>query len=376
MAQRLPVGGLIQPAPAIKPPTQGVKPNNFDFLMFVFACTVALVHLHTLSGLAAFEFLPALLSSALAVKAFFVVSGFLIVMSCERSSSLGRYASKRFKRIYPAYALVIVLSALALSAVSTQSAGAYFSGALRYVAANLVFANFLQPTLPGVFDGNPLQAVNGALWTLKIEVMFYASVPLLVLLIRRFSAFSVLLAVYVLSSAYLAVTAHLASTGSQLWLELNRQLPGQLVYFVSGALFYYHPQLLQTPKSRWLAAALAVAVLAGRQQAVVALREPLAVATLVMCAAWAAPQGGLIRLDRFGLYGDFSYGIYIVHFPIIQLLTGSSLRSSPAYFAATAIVLIGLAAAASWFGVERRFLVRSRSSADKTPVGVADRQNL
>ena len=42
----------------------------------------------------------------------------------------------------------------------------------------------MEPNLPGVFAGNTVTEVNGALWTLKIEVMFYLILPLLVWLLR------------------------------------------------------------------------------------------------------------------------------------------------------------------------------------------------
>ena len=106
----------------------------------------------------------------MAVKAFFVVSGFLIFMSFERSSSFASYARKRIRRIYPAYFTVVMLCAIFLVAVSSKNIEHYFSFVwVKYVLANLAFLNFLQPTLPGVFDSNKIAVVNGALWTLKIR---------------------------------------------------------------------------------------------------------------------------------------------------------------------------------------------------------------
>ncbi len=77
--------------------------NNFDLLRLLFAGTVCLFHASRLSGERDLRWISAVLSSEVAVEAFFVVSGFLILMSYERSSSIYSYVSKRVRRIYPAY---------------------------------------------------------------------------------------------------------------------------------------------------------------------------------------------------------------------------------------------------------------------------------
>ena len=342
------------------PTSARLRDNNFDLLRLLFAATVCLVHAHLLSGFAALAAFSAILSSVVAVKAFFVVSGFLIVMSYERSHTLGDYAQKRLRRIYPAYAAVVVLCAVGLVTVSSQSAADYFFSVawFKYLLANLAFLNFVQPSLPGVFDGNLVNAVNGALWTLKIEVMFYLSVPVLVWLMRRLGHGRILLLAYAASIVYAQVLMGMADrTGSGLYAELARQLPGQLSYFVAGAALYYYLAWFERHAWRCLTgAAVALAALhwVPPLQASLALLEPLALAMVVVFL------GLFGYLGRFGRYGDFSYGLYILHFPIIQLLLHSGwFRDAPGTFLATVLLTSMAGAVLLWHGVEKRWLLRS-----------------
>ena len=80
--------------------------------------------------------------------------------------------------------------------VGSGIAAAFVATIYGVGAANLIFLNFVHPTLPGVFEGNQLSEVNGALWTLKIEVMFYAAVPLLAWAFRKLGRLPVIAAVY------------------------------------------------------------------------------------------------------------------------------------------------------------------------------------
>ncbi|WP_445191806.1 acyltransferase family protein [Sphingomonas sp. Tas61C01] len=328
--------------------------NNLDIVRFTLAAMVLVSHAHDLSGVGALSFLSRLISSTLAVQAFFVISGFLIFQSYERSRTLQSYAAKRIRRIYPAYAMVILVCGFGLGLASSLSPGAYFAdgGLWRYLAANLVFLNFLGPDLPGVFANNPVQAVNGALWTLKIEVAFYIAVPVCVWLFRSVGRTPTLILLYIASFLYgMAMTWFAAARHSGAFLELGRQLPGQMTYFVAGAAIYYHHDRLGTRPIVMIVTGLALFLLSGLVLA--PLFRPVAVALMVMGVAFGP------YLGRFGRYGDFSYGIYIVHFPILQLLVA---LAAPAW-SVTGFLLTGMATALlcavlMWHLVEKRFLRR------------------
>ncbi|WP_339732007.1 acyltransferase [uncultured Gimesia sp.] len=331
-----------------------LKKNNFDLLRLLLAMTVCLVHAAELSDFASLNSLSGILSAKVAVQAFFVVSGFLIVMSYERSSSLTSYASKRLRRIYPAYFTVVLLCALGLVLVSQQPLQEYFSLAwLKYLVANLTFLNFLQPTLPGVFESNRLAAVNGALWTLKIEVLFYVAVPLLVYCIRRFRRLPVLLFFYCLSVAYAELMTFAAvQTGVAFYERLARQLPGQLSYFMAGAILFYYLPFFE--RRIGYLVSLAVGVLTVNFLFPLPLLQPFALATLVLFF------GLFLYAGNFGKYGDFSYGVYILHFPVIQILLISGwFRERPWYFLFIAVSITLIGAILMWNLVEKRFLLRS-----------------
>jgi len=330
-----------------------LKVNNFDLLRVFFAMTVCLVHTYELSGFVQLTWIVKILSSEVAVKGFFVVSGFLIFMSYERSTSFQSYAGKRVRRIYPAYFTVVMACALGLVTISSNTIDHYFSFAwFKYIAANLSFLNFLQPALPEVFDSNKLVIVNGALWTLKIEVLFYLTVPLFSFLFRRYSTLAVIVLAYCISVAYSEYMINMAEQAdSQLYKTLSRQLPGQLSYFMSGAFLYYFLQFFERNIRYFVP--VAAFVLAADHIFPLPLLEPFALATAVVFF------GLFLYVGNFGKYGDFSYGIYILHFPIIQLIIYFGwFKKSPWPFLILVVFLTTIGSIALWHLVEKKFLLR------------------
>ena len=225
----------------------GRTANRFDFLRLVFAGVVAIYHAVFLASLAPQSGLENGLAQAaeLSIQGFFIISGALVLGSLIRSQSLGGYAEKRIRRLMPAYAVIILIPAI-ISLILTGQ----FRDVISYVLPNLAFLNFFEPTLPGLFEGHRNPAVNGALWTLKIEVMFYAALPVIWWFIRKPGALCKLawVAMFVGAEIWRQYFLHL---DHPLSAQLGRQLPGQMGYFAMGMLMNQKWHRLENPKAWW-----------------------------------------------------------------------------------------------------------------------------
>ena len=75
--------------------------NCFDFLRFFFAANILLAHLCELSQNKSLEFLSNFSDSNIAVRGFFVISGFLVAKSFMNTPSLKEYFIKRATSYIP-----------------------------------------------------------------------------------------------------------------------------------------------------------------------------------------------------------------------------------------------------------------------------------
>jgi len=327
--------------------------NNLDLLRLLFSYQVVYFHCIVLSGAQAH--LPPLLDSVdTAVQGFFLVSGYLVMGSYERSKTLVAYFAKRARRIYPAYFAVVVVAAIGLCFASQAGIAEYFGAAwLKYVAANLAFLNFVTPTLPGVFDQNPVAAVNGSLWTIKVEVAFYLAVPILAALMRPGRRLPLLILLYVSSYLYFLFFKVLAiRTGHSIYEELGKQLPGQLRYFVLGiAMHYYHAQIR---KYLGLLGLIAIAVACLVDIDGLWFCKPIVLACIIFAIAFGP------FLTNIGRIGDLSYGAYLFHFPIVQLAVSAGFFSTTPRLTVLAIfAIVTVLAYLSWHLLEKPFLAKS-----------------
>jgi len=80
--------------------------------------------------------------------------------------------------------------------------------------------------------------------------------------------------------------------------------------------------------------------------------EPAALAIVMIYVACLFPW-----LGNFGKFGDFSYGIYIVHFPVVQGLVAVGLFAwSPVVGLGVASVLVLASAFFVWHLIEKNWL--------------------
>lgn len=341
-----------------------ISKNNLDCLRLILAATVALFHVSALTNLPAFSLFDKYLSPHFAVRGFFVISGLLIYRSYSRSSSLASYFEKRARRIYPAYFSIIVLAAVGLSLLSTLPPSQYFgSGFWKYLGANLLFLNFLAPSLPGVFTSNAVSIVNGALWTLKIEVAFYLFVPVIHYLCDQFGTKKTIGAIFfsscvwkygfgLLAAADYSRHFNALDSSRNIYSQLEVQFPAQLVYFSAGILLLLYFDEL---KRHMLLISLATVCLFVLDQWVT--RD---IFDVFWISGFVFVFGFWRYFGNFSKHGDYSYGIYIVHWPIFQTLIAlGALRLAPAVFLSISLSLICVAGYLMWTLVESRFLASS-----------------
>jgi peptidoglycan/LPS O-acetylase OafA/YrhL len=323
------------------------RSNNFDLLRLTFASMVVLYHCYDLSGEPALRWVPLVCSAKLAVEGFFAMSGCLIVASYENSASFLDYIEKRARRILPAYWAALVFT-LIIGITFTELPKIVFlrsESTWKYALSNLVFLNFIHPDLPGLFTRNPvMSSVNGSLWTIKIEVMFYLFVPLLVFLCHKYGRWQTLVTVFIFSLIYKTICEQLHHD------SLALQLPAQLGFFAIGALvYYYYPSFIKHEISVWIVALSSYAAYLFTDWM---FFRVISISLLVMSV------GLLLSVSKGRIKsGDFSYGTYVLHFPVIQVLVAFGIFHAyplaSVVFTALAVAILSFA---SWHLVEKRFL--------------------
>lgn len=331
------------------------RENCFDFLRYLFAFSLILVHFCTLTETEQFW----LISGQTRVKAFFTITGFLVVYSFLRHNDLKTYASKRIRRIMPAYITVILLCWIVCIFLTPLDLKTYFSQSQtwNYLPANLTMMNFLQPSLPGVFTDCYEPAVNGSLWSMKFEVLFYMLIPLMILLMRRYSKLTILLLIFGCHIAYHALFDYLEDNYPEktIYSSIHHASFNTMIYFFSGtALILYFDSFCRHIKV--ILPLCVVLLILANFDTFYRLNyiEPLLFSAVIIGIAYFCKP-----LNFLQRYDNISYGLYLYHYPIIQVIVQFGLHRHNIWLAfLLTIALTVFFATVSWRLIEKPILKR------------------
>jgi peptidoglycan/LPS O-acetylase OafA/YrhL len=328
------------------------RKNNLEWLRLIFATQVVVAHAGEHLGLN----VPGIIGHFPGVPAFFFVSGFLVYASYLGAPGR-RYFENRFLRLYPGLVSVTLGGAgVVLAAHGGRDLMDNFSVYALWFVAQTTLGQAYNPTL---FRDVGVGVINGSLWTLTTEILFYLSVPVIVWLEGRLR--HAVLALLALSFAIYAI-------GPLVWSEAiyrEKTLYDFIALtpiawgwmFALGILAVKHFDFVE----RWLRflpwAVIPVTAMmlfgdgplfgsAGNQLGLVYFAGYVG---LVLWFAFATP---FVRLTF-----DLSYGCYIWHMPVINLLLVLAVPSVPFAFLLTFSM-----AALSWYLVEKPALKRKRQS--------------
>ncbi len=334
--------------------------RNLTELRIFFALCVVIAHSNVLSGNPQGFIMGNIFSSEYAVQGFFIISGFLVMMSYHRTADLLRYYKKRLYRIYPGY-LMAILFFLVLALIMSETKLYQLRDIGSYLVANLIFLNFLEPSIPGVFAELRNPEINGALWTIKIEVMFYLLVPIIYFICERVS---ILIVIFVMACVGMLWPSILDIAGEvigrDLPLSLDHQLPGQLHYFAIGLLMYAYDK----DREHVLFYVGVFASILFCALLIKGMEVPTVMLALVSLIYFVS---SLPQLTIFFVKNDISYGVYICHFPIIQLMLSNNWGTAfdGVLFIMLVMMLSITYAVMSWRLIESPFLIKLRKN-DKT----------
>jgi peptidoglycan/LPS O-acetylase OafA/YrhL len=298
----------------------------------------------------------------LCVSGFFALSAYLIPAALFRqqqaypawpaASHLGRYALHRLTRLLPAYYASLAVVALLLYPLLARSEAVLATGAFwTQLGQHLLFGQFFTPA------GSASFGLNGAYWTLTMEMIWYALCPLLFLLLRsmraRYTALAALLALYfvyklaVLGLSDAALTRFFAlppgdeAAAFSHRVFLLRQFPAHLPFFVGGALLaLWHAcgRSGQTRISGRLALAASLLLLGpGWLWGDSTMAAPLngvvnVVNPLLQAAGFTLLLHALLHLrvhppQPAAFLGRISYSLYLWHFPLLIIARESGVAS-------------------------------------------------
>lgn len=283
-----------------------------------------------------------------AVNAFFILSGFLISDSLHRRRNLQAYTAARILRIYPALIILVFLAIFVFGPLFSGLDGAdyWWSPEMwRFPLETLTFVNG-EGGPPGIFPNSYFPGeFSASLWTLRYEFIAYLALPIFAaipLISGRWTRLALPIALAVMYEFLVA------SGGEAVWPAIVVSLARLGACFAIGMAIYSFREVIRL---NWLipvVLTLLWATLAGGTVAGEFVGN-LAIAAWMFTAAFASRSA----IDQLKAMPDYSYGLYIWHWPMMQVW-GELDRDASALETLTFALPASLVLAAlSWHMIER-----------------------
>jgi peptidoglycan/LPS O-acetylase OafA/YrhL len=254
-----------------------------------------------------------LVLGARGVEIFFVISGLVITMTVLRSDGAVDFAIRRFSRLWPP----MVVAAALTFALSRAIGPGEFQRTIGDYFASLTF-------FPGKLGHRP---IDGAYWSLSVEIVFYAIVAFAFVLLR--------------SEFWRAVipVALLCTLAGKLGYREPLLISEYWSYFLFGMGVWYGLFEQRRTPALWLA---------GVGLLLFAIENPGFASSIYICAAVAA-MIALVRINAripfLPWLGRRSYSLYLIHQLVgVMLIRLLNSMGTPDWLTFATTVLIVLTA--------------------------------
>ncbi|WP_417492320.1 acyltransferase family protein [Maricaulis sp.] len=291
------------------------KSNTFTAMRIVFAIVVVYAHAVLIPmGLPYHGVWPEFVDATvqLALDGFFILSGYMITASLLNNRDMLSFTASRVLRIFPGLIAAVLLMWLVVGPLFTElSLGEYWSHA-QTLQFPLMVISQADPLagLPEVFNASPIGGtMNGALWTIRYELLAYLGVGLLAAVgLYRSRTVILIWAGLAVSFGALYQIFGYSGIGEGTIGSMARFGPA----FMIGAGFYAARD--QIPLSAGYVGLALLAAIASQGTALGPVMLQIALAWLYLWVGFLDVPGRIGKALRE--VEDVSYGVYILHWPL------------------------------------------------------------
>lgn len=293
-----------------------LKRNSFDILKYWAAFSVMFLHYTYYAFMEAEQawgFMDKLRKTSEifpGVIVLFTISGFLISDSMERSETESEFLKKRVLRLYPELWLCTIINLIIILVI----AGEHLDGSIFiWLGTQIVgIAN-----TPSCLDGFATGSVNGALWTIFVEVQLYLLICLGYKLLKKFSVYQwgILL---ILSIAANLFCGYLTTEYSGIVAKLiERSFIPYVLWFMMGAFCYqYKDKIIKY--LRYLSIPMLIVYWVFRPMAVELPGYYVGITVSIMCPFIIIGLAYLLPAIR--IKTDLTYGMFLYHWIVLNII--------------------------------------------------------
>lgn len=330
------------------------RDNNFDLLRLLAAWLVLFSHSYPIAGQPVADPFTRYVGidtfGGVGVAIFFVLSGYLVTQSWQRSTSGFGFVWKRLRRIYPALVVCVLISTVVVGPLLTTLDLAVYATHDQTIDYLLTATAWdIHYVLPGLFWNNTHRHIfNGSLWSLPYEMTCYLT--LLVLGLLPFALrWKVLIVAAILAFMLLARPLSPPAAPLDVVLGLDYYMVKLGLFFAVGAIYPCWSALIKPVW--WIGAVGVVMAWALPDLALRNLFWILSFSTLLLGIALGASWFPKLPPGM----GDWSYGLYLYAFPVQQILSHHGVVKSFGFAGYTALCTAAALCCAglSWFAIER-----------------------
>lgn len=331
--------------------------NNFNMLRLLAALQVVLVHgvehLHIKNEIALF--IKSIVVYFPGVPIFFLISGYLISMSYEKNPDIKVYAKNRFLRIIPGLYVSFFVGLLILWYFG-QFNELSVTDVLPWIVAQLTLFQFYNPEFIRDFG---VGVINGSLWTISVELVFYIILPLLYLFLQK-DFYKKLVGLMIVSLVFYYYI-HYVSANILIYEKLIKvSILPYLFYFLIGMFFYKKREFTQGYLEDKMFVYLALYALVCYLHVdffVYDVFRQLVFALFVFSFVFSYKNLSYKLMK----HNDFTYGVYIYHMLIVNVFVQFGLLGGAQNLLAVFLLSI-VCGVLSYFFVEKPFLSMKKKS--------------